>query len=291
MPQWIHDRAYHILSKNPNMERGTAFAIATQQSHKLNKTPKGYGTSEGKRKAQKKYQSPRRSYIQTADPEGSGKKYEKAIKKEASLMIGRYINLASSIGFADELHKIAALSTGPVGRAVGQAAKSFGKALKGPTRQYNVEIPRPDKLPGEFVSKTLTERVPLREALKDPSLKGEAYKTIAARTGAGLGVGVIGKKHVERKKERQYRRLGRAYVQGARDMYSRMHKAANLSGVNQIPTQAPPPPTALGSVSPKAPPKGGSLAKTPTYSKVHSAPTSVPASNYQPVAAAPSVKS
>lgn len=59
MPKFIHDRAEHILAKNPAMSKGTAFAIATQQSHSLGKSPKGYGTSEGKREAKDKYPTPK----------------------------------------------------------------------------------------------------------------------------------------------------------------------------------------------------------------------------------------
>ncbi len=45
MPAFIHDRAEHILAKNPKMDKSKAFAIATQQSHALGKSPKKYGTS------------------------------------------------------------------------------------------------------------------------------------------------------------------------------------------------------------------------------------------------------
>jgi hypothetical protein len=40
------------------MDKGTAFAIATQQSHATDKTPKGYGTEEGKSEAKSKYKDP-----------------------------------------------------------------------------------------------------------------------------------------------------------------------------------------------------------------------------------------
>jgi hypothetical protein len=59
MPKWIHGRAEHLLAKNPSMEKGTAFAIATQQSHALGKSPKGYGTSEGRSEAKAKYDTPK----------------------------------------------------------------------------------------------------------------------------------------------------------------------------------------------------------------------------------------
>lgn len=58
MPAWIHNRAEHILAKNPSMPKGEAFAIATQQSHAVGKSPKGYGTSAGRATAHAKYPTP-----------------------------------------------------------------------------------------------------------------------------------------------------------------------------------------------------------------------------------------
>lgn len=58
MPKWIHDRAEHLLAKNPDMDKSQAFAIATQQSHSLGKSPKGYGTSKGREEAKEKYETP-----------------------------------------------------------------------------------------------------------------------------------------------------------------------------------------------------------------------------------------
>lgn len=58
MPKFIHDRAQHIMDKNPSMSESEAWAVATQQSHALGKSPKGYGTDEGKRVAKKKYSTP-----------------------------------------------------------------------------------------------------------------------------------------------------------------------------------------------------------------------------------------
>jgi len=68
MPAWIHGRAEHILAKNPSMKKSTAFAIATQQSHKTGKTPKGYGTKAGKREAKAKYDQPKKEYVKGANP-------------------------------------------------------------------------------------------------------------------------------------------------------------------------------------------------------------------------------
>lgn len=58
MPAWIHNRADRILRKNPSMDEREAFAIATQQAHALGKSPKGYGTAEGRAAARRKYRTP-----------------------------------------------------------------------------------------------------------------------------------------------------------------------------------------------------------------------------------------
>jgi len=58
MPAWLHERAKHIQSKNPSMPEGEAFAIATQQSHALGKTPKSYGTVKGREVAKAKFKTP-----------------------------------------------------------------------------------------------------------------------------------------------------------------------------------------------------------------------------------------
>jgi hypothetical protein len=59
MPQWIHERAEHLLAKNPSMPKGEAFAVATQQSHALGKSPKGYGTLTGRQTAKAKFDTPK----------------------------------------------------------------------------------------------------------------------------------------------------------------------------------------------------------------------------------------
>jgi len=72
MPAWVHDRVKHLQEKNPSMPEGEAWGIATQQAHKLAKTPKSYGTAEGRRVAKKKYDRPKDEYVQTADPKTAG---------------------------------------------------------------------------------------------------------------------------------------------------------------------------------------------------------------------------
>ena len=50
------------------MDKSQAFAIATQQGHKLGKNPKGYGTKEGKKDAREKYDKPRKDYVKSPNP-------------------------------------------------------------------------------------------------------------------------------------------------------------------------------------------------------------------------------
>lgn len=59
MPRWIHDRAEHLLAENPSMPKSMAFAVATQQSHALGKSPKSFGTAEGRETAKEKFDTPK----------------------------------------------------------------------------------------------------------------------------------------------------------------------------------------------------------------------------------------
>ena len=94
MPKWIHDRAEHILAKNPSMPKSQAFAIATQQSHALGKSPKSWGTEEGREKAKAKYKTPSDDK-KTANPGN--------LKSEKMAM---NINEVTRNAFFDELLKI-----------------------------------------------------------------------------------------------------------------------------------------------------------------------------------------
>ena len=78
--KWIHDRAHRIMSEGkttekygPDRGKQVAYAIATQQAHKLGKTPKkkgGYGTPSGRREAKAKYDQPKKVYQKTASGAG-----------------------------------------------------------------------------------------------------------------------------------------------------------------------------------------------------------------------------
>lgn len=91
MPEWIHDRVTHIKAKNPDMPEGEAWGIATNQAHALGKSPKNYGTAEGRANAKQIYKTP-------ADDEH--KANPKMEKKSAEIMVAALL---------DELDKIAAM--------------------------------------------------------------------------------------------------------------------------------------------------------------------------------------
>jgi hypothetical protein len=73
MPKWIHDRARHLRNKNPEMSESQSFAIATQQAHASGKSPKKYGTVQGRVEANQKYDRPAGAYEQKANPPSSSK--------------------------------------------------------------------------------------------------------------------------------------------------------------------------------------------------------------------------
>lgn len=69
--KWIHDRAHEIMKSTKDeygSERGkeVAYAIATQQAHKLGNTKKDYGTKKSEEKAKEKYDKPKEEYKKTA---------------------------------------------------------------------------------------------------------------------------------------------------------------------------------------------------------------------------------
>lgn len=94
MPEWMHNRAEHILAKNPSMPKSEAFAIATQQMHAGGHGPKGYGTVEGRRTAKAKFSTPKDDQ-QRSNPGG----LESPKMKQAS--VGRaLVLLMNKLGFA-----------------------------------------------------------------------------------------------------------------------------------------------------------------------------------------------
>lgn len=68
--KWIYQRAKRLRAKNPDMKESTSFAVATQQGHKVGKSPKGFRTSQGMRTAKAKMTGPVKEYRKTASLEG-----------------------------------------------------------------------------------------------------------------------------------------------------------------------------------------------------------------------------
>jgi hypothetical protein len=121
MPEWMHNRAEHILAKNPSMPKSEAFAISTQQMHALGKGPKNYGTAEGKATAKAKYDTPKDDK-KVSNP--GGLRSEKMEKKS--------MNEVMVAALYDELAKIAAMPPPlpAAARGIGSAAASLIKKPK-----------------------------------------------------------------------------------------------------------------------------------------------------------------
>lgn len=64
--KWIHDRAHRIMEESPGTPKSMAYAVATQQGHKVGKSPKGFRTSQGVREAKSKFRLPKKEYQKTA---------------------------------------------------------------------------------------------------------------------------------------------------------------------------------------------------------------------------------
>ena len=83
MPKWIHDRAMSMKKDmektyGPEKAEQVAFAVATQQAHRLGKSPKTFtskvtgkkepfGTPEGRHIAKAKFDKPKSEYQKTAE--------------------------------------------------------------------------------------------------------------------------------------------------------------------------------------------------------------------------------
>jgi len=133
MPEWIHNRAEHISAKNPSMPKSQAFAIATQQSHAVGKTPKGYGTAEGRHVAKAKFSTPK-----------DDKKMANPGQLVSAKMAG--VKLAVSKNWAFRLSSSGAEKAAPE-RVSAFANRMYAKS----TNQYK-------KVPHSFLEKGFTER-------------------------------------------------------------------------------------------------------------------------------------
>lgn len=64
--KWIHDRAHRIMESSPETPKSVAYATATQQAHKVGKSPKKFRTAQGVREAKAKFSLPKKEYQKTA---------------------------------------------------------------------------------------------------------------------------------------------------------------------------------------------------------------------------------
>lgn len=161
--KWIYQRAKHIRSKNPDMDESTSFAIATQQAHKVGKSPKKFRTEEGVQAAKAKMRGPQELYKKTAGAvgvAGIGRKGRRLLRKAKKLPLRKpsgteslsvletvvhpesdNTKTAMLSGFFDELEKDAGLREGlktlltgrvPLyhGTSVGRARKIVKRGLK-----------------------------------------------------------------------------------------------------------------------------------------------------------------
>lgn len=127
MPAWVHDRAKHLMpemQKQYGKKKGkqVAFATATQMSHRLRKTPKGFGTAAGKREAKAKFDKPLREYKKTA----------------GDIMTEEILKQAMWDAYVDEFWKLAGMPASGAKPPIGGAA-----TIKPPTTQAWPSKPAP----------------------------------------------------------------------------------------------------------------------------------------------------
>jgi hypothetical protein len=68
------------MEKNPEIDKGVAYATATQQAHKVGKSPKKFRTAQGVREAKAKFSLPKKEYQKTAEAKPE-KRIEKMIEQ------------------------------------------------------------------------------------------------------------------------------------------------------------------------------------------------------------------
>ncbi len=105
MPKWVEDRKDYLLSKNPDMEESTAWALATQQARAAGKISKEYGTSKGKKKAKKKYKKSPSSYQKKAKP-----KKKKAEFCDSLLVLAKELESCGHTKLANHITELAKIA-------------------------------------------------------------------------------------------------------------------------------------------------------------------------------------
>lgn len=123
------------------MPKSQAFAIATQQAHAIGKSPKGFGTAEGRHKAKRKYRTPKDDKS-VANP-GDLRSEKMASHDEHAAEGAKYVRTAEEFwrkqhekekkahitAFFDELQKIAASMPPPLPKPGAPKANGMADAL------------------------------------------------------------------------------------------------------------------------------------------------------------------
>jgi len=95
--KWIYRRASRLRESNPDMSESTSFAIATQQAHKVGKSPKRFRTPEGVATAKAKMSGPTKEYRKTASLAGFFDELEKTASLAAAARFGVGVLLGSML--------------------------------------------------------------------------------------------------------------------------------------------------------------------------------------------------
>jgi hypothetical protein len=148
--KWIHDRANSLMDgrkKGSLIERygekrgkSIAYAIATQQAHKVGKSPKKHRTAEGVRTAKRKFGKPMKEYQKTAMLNGFFDEME-MIDKEAGLFSGmasKAKGLFSKLAPAKKAVKPGAIKA-PAGKPLTAPAKNPGWRPSGYQRPPGIQ--------------------------------------------------------------------------------------------------------------------------------------------------------
>lgn len=88
--KWVHDRAKKIMADG-DVPKHLAYAIATQQGHKVDKSSKKHRTSEGVMVAKQKYTAPASEYQKTAMLSAFFDEIDQIEKEAAMGFLGRKI--------------------------------------------------------------------------------------------------------------------------------------------------------------------------------------------------------
>jgi hypothetical protein len=155
--RWIHDRAHRIMEESEGTPKNVAYAIATQQAHKVGRSPKGFRTSEGVAGAKAKYQGPRSMYQKTAEVEKEPFYMRPPPPAFMSLVgAGGGYSAGRASGLSREKSLLAAALGATLFGGIGYGTKKqYEKKYRGPVKEYKkTAMPRVPK-----ISRALTSRI------------------------------------------------------------------------------------------------------------------------------------